>query len=205
MSVITDFRQVFGEKIMIFRQSYLQILLLALMLFMLTVFAMYLLKWQYAQAVNQTITQLATQAVVDEQEVDLSQPENQFAYAFYLQQHQQFEEAIDAYGKAENSNTNPEMLHIIYYNLGNLYLEQAIESAEKMHVDHATALADVAKQMYRTSLGHTPDFWLAKYNYEAAQRLSRDLPLGKLIESEEGQESSTELWSAMPGFPVGLP
>jgi mxaK protein len=89
--------------------------------------------------------------------------------------------------------------------MGNLYLQQAIETAEKMGIDRATALADVAKDLYKSALKKDPEFWAAKYNFEAAQRLSRDLPLGDLQESGEAQESSEELWSAMPGFPLGLP
>jgi mxaK protein len=66
-------------------------------------------------------------------------------------------------------------------------------------------MADVAKGFFRSALSIDPEFWLAKFNYEASQRLSRDLPLGEAKILEESQETSDELWSAMPGFPIGLP
>lgn len=189
---------------MILRRSHLRILLIILLLIMLTLLLTTATERQRLIGINQTLNQLQTGRFIDAEAIDLSQPENQFAYAYHLHQQGLFEEAVDAYGKAERV-VSPDILKVVHYNMGNLYLEQAIELAEKMGIDRATALADVAKDLYRTALMKDPHFWPAKYNLEAAQRLSRDLPLGQLQESGDAEESSEELWSAMPGFPLGLP
>ncbi|MTI63556.1 MxaK protein [Methylophaga sp.] len=189
---------------MILRRTYLRSLLIIVLLILLILLTITLVERQRLSGINQTLQQLMTGRFIDAEEVDLSQPENQFAYAWHLHQQGLFEQAVDAYGKAERSVTS-DFVKVIHYNMGNLYLEQAIEVAEQMGIDRATALADVAKDLFRTALKQDPDFWAAKYNLEAAQRLSRDLPLGDLQESGAAEETSEELWSAMPGFPLGLP
>lgn len=160
--------------------------------------------WFEGKKVNHTLNMLQAGPYIEEDEIDLGLPNTQFAYAYHLQQRNMFESAVDAYGKAERVS-EPQQLKYIYFNMGNLYLEQAIKLAEQMGIDRATALADVAKDLYKSALKIAPSFWPAKYNYEAAQRLSRDLPLGELQEGNDAEESSEELWSAMPGFPLGLP
>jgi mxaK protein len=189
---------------MMLRRIYLQHLTLAISLVFLTLLGLQIIERQHQQDINDAIRLLQSPRLVEATEIDLTEPEVQFAYAHHLQQRGMFEDAVDAYGKAERISS-PTMLKLVYYNMGNLYLQQAIETAEKMGIDRATALADVAKDLYKSALKKDPEFWAAKYNFEAAQRLSRDLPLGDLQESGEAQESSEELWSAMPGFPLGLP
>jgi mxaK protein len=189
---------------MILRRAYLRSLLIIVLLTLLVLLTMTLVERQRLSGINQTLQQLKTGRFIDTDEVDLSQPENQFAYAWHLHQQGLFEQAVDAYGRAERVVAS-DFVKVIHYNMGNLYLEQAIEVAEQMGIDRATALADVAKDLFRTALKQDPDFWAAKYNLEAAQRLSRDLPLGDLQESGAAEEASEELWSAMPGFPLGLP
>jgi mxaK protein len=189
---------------MILRRSYLRILLLILLVISLIMLVITLSERQRLIGINETLQQLQTGRFIDAEDIDLSQPENQFAYAYHLHQQGLFEEAVDAYGKFERV-VSPDRVKVVHYNMGNLYLEQAIALAEKMGIDRATALADVAKDLYKTALKQDPQFWAAKYNLEAAQRLSRDLPLGRLQESGDAEESSEELWSAMPGFPLGLP
>lgn len=189
---------------MILRRVHLRFLLITAFLTLLVFGGLTLSERQRLSAINQTLQQLQTGRFIDAEAVDLNQPENQFAYAYHLHQQGLFEEAVDAYGRAERM-VEPEFVKVVHYNMGNLYLEQAIETAQQMGVDRATALADVAKDLYKTALKQDPQFWAAKYNLEAAQRLSRDLPLGDLRESGAAEESSEELWSAMPGFPLGLP
>jgi mxaK protein len=189
---------------MILRRAYLRSLLTILLLALLVLLAFTISERQRLTGINQTLKQLQIGRFIDAEAVDLTQAENQFAYAYHLHQQGLFEEAVDAYGKAERM-VAPNFVKVVHYNMGNLYLEQAIATAEQMGIDRATALADVAKDLYRTALKQDPQFWAAKYNLEAAQRLSRDLPLGDLQESGAAEESSEELWSAMPGFPLGLP
>ena len=189
---------------MIVKRGHLSILLYLLVVILLIATGRQLLELQRAQHINTTMEQLQQHKLVDADTLDLGQPKIQLAYAWHLHQRGQFEEAVDAYGRAEGM-LPPEQLGKLHYNLGNLYLQEAIRLAEQLGVDRATALADVAKGLYQSALKRDPQFWLAKYNLEAAQRLSRDLPLAELRDTDEAQDSSTELWSAMPGFPLGLP
>lgn len=189
---------------MILRRSHLRTLFIVLLLLLLVLLTMTLLERQRLKGINQTWQQLQTGRFINAGDVDLNPPENQFAYAYHLHHQGLFEEAVDAYGKAERVVARDKK-KIVVFNMGNLYLEQAIEVAQQMGIDRATALADVAKDLFKTALKQDPQFWAAKYNLEAAQRLSRDLPRGDLRESGGAEESSEELWSAMPGFPLGLP
>jgi len=186
------------------RRSYLKIVFIIISICALLSLVLSTMSLQRSNLINNTQRLLATGTYIQPEEVDLSVPEIRFAYAWHLAEQGLFDDAVQAYSKVSIDGT-PTMLKQVYYNMGNLYLTQAVELAEKMGVDRAMALADVAKDMYESALKIDDQFWDAKFNLEAAQRLSRDLPLGRVQESEEGVESSTELWSAMPGFPVGLP
>ncbi len=115
-----------------------------------------------------------------------------------------YEKAAEAYAQSSRL-ADSELLVFIYYNLGNLYLKQAISQAEKLGIDSAMAFTDAAKSFYRRSLRLSPSFLQAKYNYETAQRLVRDLPLNESKSGTEEEEVPEDLWSAMPGFPIGLP
>lgn len=159
---------------------------------------------QQARQINQQIHQLSEGRLINPEQLDMAAAEVRIAYAALQKKLNLFDEAVETYSATERLADEQQLVHI-HYNLGNLYLLQAIDLAEKLSVDRAVATADVAKDFYRSALKQQPDFWEAKYNLEAAQRLSRDLPLGDVIISEESTENSTELWSAMPGFPIGLP
>ncbi|PHS26186.1 MAG: MxaK protein [Methylophaga sp.] len=180
---------------------YLFAILSLIMLFSL-IYGVYKL-YNYQQ-INQQVQLLSQGEYVDSASLDLSSVEVLLAYAALQNKLGLFDEAVEIYSHAERLANQQQLTHI-YYNLGNLYLTEAIVQAEKTAVDQAVAMADSAKSFYRSALTTEPNFWNAKFNFEAAQRLSRDLPLGAVTISEEEPESSTELWSAMPGFPVGLP
>lgn len=154
--------------------------------------------------INEQIVLLSKGDYVDSKDLDLESIDVLLAYGALQYKLQLFDQAVETYSQAERF-ANHQQLTRIYYNLGNIHLSQAIRYGQSSKVDRAVAMADVAKDYYRSALLSQPDFWDAKYNFEAAQRLSRDLPLGRLVEQEESQDSSAELWSAMPGFPVGLP
>ncbi|MCG8379748.1 MAG: tetratricopeptide repeat protein [Proteobacteria bacterium] len=131
-------------------------------------------------------------------------PERWFVYASALVREQHYDKAAEAYSQA--SRLADDHLNVfIYYNLGNLYLKQAVEQAEKSGLDSAMAFTDTAKAYYRRSLRFDPGFLKAKFNYETAQRLVRDLPLGKVRDGAGEEDVPEDLWSAMPGFPIGLP
>ncbi|HEC73087.1 MAG TPA: MxaK protein [Methylophaga aminisulfidivorans] len=191
---------------MMLRRVHLKNGLLLLSLCFVGLLGHQLYQYQQATTLNTVLKKLSmpVSPLIDVDSLDLSQADIAFAYAYHLQQQGLFEDAVAAYGQAERQSS-PEQLKRVYFNMGNLYLQQAIEVATKMGIDRATALADVAKDLYQSALKQDPNLWPAKYNLEAAQRLSRDLPLGDINEAGEAEESSEELWSAMPGFPIGLP
>ena len=176
--------------------------LLALAVITALIFSIYTL--QQHQQINQQILLLNKGELVDAEQLNMQSPEVRIAYAYLQGKLNLFDEAVETYSGTERLSNQQQLVHI-HYNLGNLYLVQAIDLAENLSVDRAVAMADVAKDFYRSALKNQPSFWEAKYNLEAAQRLSRDLPLGDVTISEESQDASTELWSAMPGFPIGLP
>jgi mxaK protein len=176
--------------------------LLAVLVICGLVFSIYTL--QQHQQINQQITLLNQGEMIDAEKLNMQSAEVRIAYAHLQRKLNLFDEAVETYSGTERLADKPQLVHI-HYNLGNLYLIQAIDLAENLSVDRAVAMADVAKDFYRSALKNQPSFWEAKYNLEAAQRLSRDLPLGDVTISEESQDASTELWSAMPGFPIGLP
>ncbi|ROO24482.1 hypothetical protein SAOR_14910 [Salinisphaera orenii MK-B5] len=90
------------------------------------------------------------------------------------------------------------------YNLGNLYVQRAVAAADEYDIDGARTMAELAKQAYRDALRADPGYWAAKHNFEAAQRLVRDLPVHE-GEPQEGEKPAEEVWSQMPGFPRGAP
>lgn len=189
---------------MILRRSTLTTLCGFLLLCLLAAISYQSIKLYQAKQINQQITQLKQDELPEPDKLNLQSAEVRIAYAYRQAELLLFDQATETYSGAERF-ANRGQRRQIYYNLGNLYLIQAIEMAEGLSVDRATAMADVAKDFFRSAMETDPNFWLAKYNYEAAQRLSRDLPLGEARVLEESQEESDELWSAMPGFPIGLP
>jgi mxaK protein len=154
--------------------------------------------------INEQVHLLSQQDYIEASSVNLEEVDVLLAYAAMLNRFQLYDQAMESYSKAERL-ADDKQLPYIFYNMGNIHLRQAIEFGQNTDVDKAIAMADVAKEYFRFALQRDPQFWDAKYNYEVAQRLSRDLPLGDLIEREQSEDGSAELWSAMPGFPIGLP
>ena len=90
------------------------------------------------------------------------------------------------------------------YNLGNLYLDQAIEQVQAFKVDQALPLAQLAKDAYRAALAQDSQYWAAKYNLEVAMCLLPEMD--RFQASDEGEaDQKDSLWTSVPGFPRGLP
>ena len=92
----------------------------------------------------------------------------------------------------------------VRYNLGNLYLDQAIEHTDAFQIDQALPLAQLAKDAYRAALRLNSDHWSAKYNLEVAMRLLPEMGRLQAIDSEAGEQPE-QLWATVPGLPRGLP
>lgn len=90
-----------------------------------------------------------------------------FADAFRLQRGEQFEEAIDAYERVEQSGEQA-LLGAVKYNLGNLYLNRAHTVSQSEDADLSVALIELAKESYREALRLNSDDWPAKHNLARA-------------------------------------
>jgi mxaK protein len=67
-----------------------------------------------------------------------------------------------------------ELRQIASYNLGNLYLRDALRMRQSGADASALPLFELAKESYRTALLERPDLWDAKFNLELALRASPD-------------------------------
>ena len=189
---------------MMLRRSTLSTLSGVLLLVSVVTLSWLTVSYFQAQEINRQISLINKGPLPAPSTLNMQSAKVRIAYAYRQAELGLFDEAVETYSATERF-ADRQQKRQIYYNLGNLYLIQAIGMAENLSVDRATAMADVAKGFFRSALSIDPEFWLAKFNYEASQRLSRDLPLGEAKILEESQETSDELWSAMPGFPIGLP
>lgn len=91
------------------------------------------------------------------------------------------------------------------YNLGNLYLDQAMAEVDAGRPNQALPLLTLAKQAYRQALALDSQFWDAKYNLELAMRLLPEFDRIAQGEADDDAAAPSALWSTVPGFPRGLP
>jgi mxaK protein len=128
-----------------------------------------------------------------------------FARQYFLLQHDRLDEAQIFTGiAAPRCGTATRTL--LFYNLANARVRQAFGLIEKGDHEKAIPYTGLAKNDYRQALRTDPKAWDAKYNFDVAQRLVRDLPRGQ-GEEEEPQPAEKEkpLWTDLPGLPRGLP
>jgi mxaK protein len=91
------------------------------------------------------------------------------------------------------------------YNMGNAHLRAAIEAVRKGTFDKAIPLVALAKSEYRSALRLNPGDWNARYNFDVAMRLVRDLPPGEAVDEKDPLKTPEKLWTDLPGIPEGLP
>lgn len=163
-----------------------------------------LLQWHELGVQNRLIGQLLADQDVGADELSTSAPEVRMARAVYLSQHQRYDEALATLnlllqqsGAAAQAQTR--------YNLGNLYLRQAMEKAQAGNVNEAMPLLGLAKQAYREALTLDSGFWDAKYNLEVAMRLLPEMDRISSGDEQDDLNQKTQLWTTLPGFPRGLP
>lgn len=126
------------------------------------------------------------------------------AYALYLGRRERFADAQEILADLGEKGA-PEFRARASYDLGNLYLRQALAETERGEAGRAAPLAELAKEAYRRALRADPTFWDAKYNLEAATRLSPDFDPVDGGTEEPDEEAARKLWTRVPGFPRGLP
>ncbi|MCX7099741.1 MAG: MxaK protein [Methylococcales bacterium] len=152
---------------------------------------------------NDLISQLTAGQAVDIGPIVTGPPELRLARAYYFKQKHRYDEALSTLSLIVGLG-DPQFQALVRYNLGNLYLEQAVTASHEQHINTAAPLAGLAKQAYRQSLALDSSNWDAKYNLEVAMRLLPEMDV--LIQAEDSNKNQkTQLWTTVPGFPRGLP
>lgn len=152
---------------------------------------------------NQLILQLISGQDVDVNKVITGQPELRLARAIYFKQKHRYDDALSTLSLILDKGDSLFQAQA-RYNLGNLYLEQAVQKVESMNMNEAMPLAGLAKQAYRQALELDSRNWDAKYNLEVAMRLLPEMD--KINSPDEGPNNQkAQLWTTVPGFPRGLP
>jgi len=174
-------------------------LIIALLVAMQSAFSCY----QIA-SINQLIARLNQGSAIKQQQSKKSVPELQLARATYLKNKHRYKEAQASLSQIINQGSQ-KIQAMSRYNLANVYLEEAIELAESMQINEATALTALAKQAYRQALALDSGYWDAKYNLEVAMRLLPEMDRITLKNDDPITEKKAKLWATVPGFPRGLP
>lgn len=104
-------------------------------------------------------------------ELDAEVPESRFARALALVQAGDSELALKEYTTLASSERG-ELRRRALYNLGNLYLRDALSDDEAYR---SIALVELAKRNYRTLLREAPADWDARYNLERALWLAPEI------------------------------
>jgi len=152
---------------------------------------------------NELIRQLTSGKDVAVNKVISGEPELRLARAFYFKQKHRYDEALSTLSLVMDKG-DQKFQAKARYNLGNLYLEQAIQQVKATHINEALPLLGLAKQAYRQSLALGSGNWDAKYNLEVAMRLLPEMDRVDMPDDEPTNQKS-QLWTTVPGFPRGLP
>lgn len=126
------------------------------------------------------------------------------AYALFLARREQYAEAQEVLADL-GERGDPAFRARVLYDLGNLYLRQALAETERSEAGRAAPLAELAKDAYRRALRAEPEFGDAKYNLEVATRLMPDFDPVDSGTEEPDEDAARKLWTRVPGFPRGLP
>lgn len=152
---------------------------------------------------NDLIRQLSSGKDVAVNKVIGGKPELRLARAFYFRQKHRYDEALSTLSLVMDKGDR-DFQAKVRYNLGNLYLEQAMQQAKAMNINEALPLLGLAKQAYRQALALDSGNWDAKYNLEIAMRLLPEMDRVDMPDDEPTKQKS-QLWTTVPGFPRGLP
>jgi mxaK protein len=156
--------------------------------------------WQFAKAreLNHAMTNAGATAVTS------SRPEAQLARAIAFAHDCNSEAAVELY-KELSRGGNARLAEIALYNLGNLYMRQALQlQSSADEAARSLPLLELAKQSYRDALRLHPQNWDARYNLERALWLSPEVDEGP-IESRIQVDSEERVRSTLQGTRVELP
>lgn len=130
-------------------------------------------------------------------------PAGQLARARLLASQGQSQEAAVLYGELQAA-ADPRIRAVATFNLGNLYLTQALAVDLKTARDLAVPLLELAKESYRSRLREDSGDWEAKYNLERALALlpdPKEQPLTDWQAPERSQRSVLVEDSELQGLP----
>jgi mxaK protein len=133
-----------------------------------------------------------------------SAPEVRLVRAVYLRQKQRYDEALDTLSLIVGQGDS-RLQSKSRYNLGNVYLTQAMAEVEAGRINQAAPLLTLAKQAYRQALTLDSRFWDAKYNLEVAMSLLPEFDRISPTEPDNDAAKPSQMWTTVPGFPRGLP
>lgn len=125
-------------------------------------------------------------------------PEARFARALALAQTGKSEQALKEYTALAGSE-HDDLRRRALYNLGNLYLRDALTDGEAFR---SLALVELAKRSYRTVLRESPADWDARYNLERALWLAPESAQEFIDEEPPEREQSV---STLQGARMDLP
>jgi mxaK protein len=130
---------------------------------------------------------------------DARVPESRFARALALAQAGKSEQALKEYMVLAGSE-RAEIRRRALYNLGNLYLREALAEDQAFR---SLALVELAKRNYRTLLRESPADWDARYNLERALWLAPESEQEAFVDEEppESEQSVSTLQGARMDLP----
>lgn len=132
---------------------------------------------------------------------DAAVPEARFARALALARAGEAEAAVKAY-KALIEGERRDLSQAARYNLGNLYMRDALEDGASQAF-RSLPLIELAKQRYRDVLRHEPADWDARYNLSRALLLAPEIE--QALEEKEDPPQKEQSVSTLQGARIDLP
>ncbi len=156
-------------------------------------------QWQQAHQINAAIAR-ASQG--DAPMIEQASAESQLARALALSRNGASDAAIRAY-KALAQNEREDIRQAALYNLGNLYLREALKDGATEAVRYMP-LIELAKQSYRSLLRLSGNDWDARHNLELALRLAPEYD-EEIVENSEALVPKERAITTMMGHKLVLP
>lgn len=153
---------------------------------------------------NVLLNELAQGHDIEVEKLVTGEPQLRLARAIYLHQKHRYNEALDTLSLIVKQG-DTRLQSQSRYNLGNVYLSQALSEVEAGHLNQALPMLSLAKQAYRQALTLDSQLWDAKYNLELAMSLLPELDRISVQQSDNDASQPSPLWTTVPGFPRGLP
>lgn len=153
---------------------------------------------------NALITELLSGQDIALDQVVTAAPQIRLARAGYLRQKQRYNEALDTLSLIVGQG-DKRLQAQTRYNLGNVYLAQAMTELEAGRLNQTMPLLNLAKQAYRQALTLDSGFWDAKYNLELAMHWLPEFDRVSNAQPDEEVAQPAQIWTTLPGFPRGLP